>query len=369
MGDESRNLAVCIPTYRRPQLLRQLLEDLERQTVVIDRVIVVDGDPGSREVPALLATASCRARKLCYVPSNHANLPYQRFLGWRSAAGAKWLLYLDDDMRLLYPDSVERLIRPLRAPGGRVVGTTSEFQGSCEAAAAPHGGAGRYGSELLDGLRRAARRWGSSRHVAPGELSPAGHRRAVLDCHRPYERVGWLRGGAMAFRMSALTAECFRDELFAMGERGWGLGEDTLLSRRVGSRGVLLTALRAGFVHPEGDRTVAYRCAAFARGFATAYSRRLLNDHFRGFEPPRRADRAAQAKSFAAHAALAWFSALRGGDPRAAAFALGYTLGAMRGLLQQPTSRRLCPQIDWRADAEAALSLARTLSLANAWHP
>jgi hypothetical protein len=173
----------------------------------------------------------------------------------------------------------------------------------------------------------------------------------------------------MAFRMSAITADCFCEALFAMSQHGWGLGEDTLLSRRIGSRGVLLTAFRAGVVHPQGDRTVAYRRAAFGRGYATAYSRRLLNDHYRGLEAPRRADRLALAKSYAACSLLAWFDAFRQADKHAAAFASGYTLGAVRGLLQAPTSGRLCPEIDWWADADIALSQVRDLALVPAWHP
>jgi glycosyltransferase involved in cell wall biosynthesis len=361
MPENSRNLAVCIPTYRRPQMLGQLLRDLSRQTISIDRLILVDGDPSSGDVPAAVAASPCHAGEVRYVSSNHANLPYQRFLGWRAAAGAKWLLYLDDDLRLLRPDSVERLLRPLRAERGNVVGTTAEFEtspgcaGNSNARRRPPDGA----------LRRFARRLGSSRRRAAGELSPAGHRRNPIDRDKPYEVVSWLRGGAMAYRMSAITPDCFCDALFAMSEHGCGLGEDTLLSRRVGARGVLLTAFRAGFVHPEGDRTVAYRSAAFGRGYAAAYSRRLLNDHFRVLEPPRWADRLALVKSYAAHSIFSWMDAIRGGDWLRFAAAAGYTLGAARGLLQPPTSRRLCPEIDWRADAEIALSRSRLLTIAS----
>ena len=360
MPEASLQLAVCIPTYHRPQLLRQLLCDLSRQTISIDRLIIVDGDPCSREVLETVAGAPCHARELRYVPSNHANLPYQRFVGWRAAAGAQWLLYLDDDLRLLHPDSAERLIRPLRASRGRVVGTTAELEASSAASKAT-GSACRREPPRFRMLAELARRFGSSGGILAGDLSPAGHRRPPIDRNRPYELVGWLRGGAMAYRMSAITPDCFRDALFAMSEHGWGLGEDTLLSRHIGARGVLLTAFRAGFVHPAGDRTVAYRRTAFGRGYATAYSRRLLNDHYRSFESPRWADRMALTKSYAAHALLGWFHALSHADKHAGAFALGYTLGALRGLLQSPTSRRLCPGIDWRADAEAALSQARTL--------
>jgi hypothetical protein len=168
----------------------------------------------------------------------------------------------------------------------------------------------------------------------------------------------------MAYRMSAITRDCFSDAMFAMGERGWGLGEDTLLSRRIGSRGVLLTALQAGIVHPNGHAPVAYRRDAFGRGYATAYSRRLLNDHFRGFDAPQWPDRLALIKSYAVNASLSWVRALRLADGNASAFAAGYTLGALRGTLQAPASRRLTPAIDWRADAESALEHTRVLTAA-----
>jgi hypothetical protein len=147
-----------------------------------------------------------------------------------------------------------------------------------------------------------------------------------------------------------------------MGERGWGLGEDTLLSRRIGSRGVLLTAFQAGIVHPNGHAPVAYRRDAFGRGYATAFSRRLLNDHFRGFDCPQWPDRLALIKSYAVNASLGWVSALRRRDGNARAFAAGYTLGALRGTLQAPASRRLTPSINWQADAESALAHTRVLT-------
>jgi glycosyltransferase involved in cell wall biosynthesis len=363
MAETSINLAICIPTYRRPQLLRQLMHDLGRQTIAIDRLIIVDGDPSPGEVPATIAGARGGARELRYVPSNHANLPYQRFLGWKAATGAKWLLYLDDDLRLLHPDSVERLIRPLRASRGRVVGTTAEFE-VLPSTSIANGSARRHVPAPVRVRTKLARRFGSSRRILAGGVSPSGHRRPPIDRDKPYELVGCLRGGAMAYRMSAITPDCFCDALFAMGQRGWGLGEDVLLSRRIGSRGVLLTAFRAGFVHPEGDRTIAYRRAGFGRGYATAYSRRLLNDHYRGSGARRWANRLALAKSYAAHALLAWCYALGHLDKQAWAFASGYTLGAIRGLWQAPTSGRLCPEIDWWADANIALSEVRELGAA-----
>lgn len=125
---------------------------------------------------------------------------------------------------------------------------------------------------------------------------------------------------------------------------------------------MLLTAFHSGIVHPRGHEPLAYRRDAFGRGYATAYSRRLLNDHFRGSEPPRWSDRLALMKSYAANVALSWARAAAHTDASAGAFACGYTLGALRGLLQAPSSRGLTPSIDWFADAEAALAQTHALT-------
>jgi hypothetical protein len=162
----------------------------------------------------------------------------------------------------------------------------------------------------------------------------------------------------MAYRMSAITPDCFSDALFALYERGWGRGEDVLLSRLVGSRGRLLTVLRPGMTHSGVGHPVAYRRAPFAQGHAIAYSRRLLNDHYRGFEPAQWRDRLALIRSYAGRALLSWLEAVCAPRFETIAFACGYSLGAARGLLRRPTAARLTPQIAWRAEAERALSLA-----------
>ncbi len=64
-------------------------------------LIIVDGDPSSGKVHDKLKSVRLAAA-VYLVPSNHANLPYQRYLGWRLAKvlNADILLYLDDDLRV-----------------------------------------------------------------------------------------------------------------------------------------------------------------------------------------------------------------------------------------------------------------------------
>ena len=159
----------------------------------------------------------------------------------------------------------------------------------------------------------------------------------------------------MAYSMRALSEECFSEDLFALDHIRCGLGEDTFLSRKVRSTGQLLLAFCAQFEHPDDDLPKSYPYQADKLGYASAYSRRLLNDHYRGFNPPRVPDRFALVKSYLGTVCLNWWRAVTGPKRHRFAYAWGYSRGTLRGLLQKPTARNLTPQINWRRDADAAL--------------
>lgn len=169
----SEKLALCICTYQRPQLLRRLLDDIHRQTRLPNLLIIVDGDPRTGEILPI-----CREHtglSTIYIPSNHANLPYQRYLGWRAACASgeyDFLLYLDDDLRLTHPDTLLGLMKPLGNID--VVGVTAP----CLA-----GGPEKFaGNQMLQD--RAEPRedhpltmaLGASGQQQPGGLTPSGER-------------------------------------------------------------------------------------------------------------------------------------------------------------------------------------------------
>ncbi len=74
------------------------------QPVLPAALVIVDGDPGSGEVRAMLGTHDILKKvPTWWIPSNHANLPYQRYLGYRAAkcfGEVQFLVYLDDDLRI-----------------------------------------------------------------------------------------------------------------------------------------------------------------------------------------------------------------------------------------------------------------------------
>lgn len=348
-------IAVVIPTYKRAHLLALLLDDLQHQTRQPCEVIVVDGDPESGDVLRMMQDRDYpESWSVCYVPSNHGNLSYQRYLGWKAVRGANVLVYLDDDMRIEQRDALERLVQPLDTQPD-VVGLTGIITFG-DASALEETKALNEPSGTSNSLIQTVRRVAGNRR--PGTVTPLGHRIPPTMNGDDYVPVEWLRGGVMAFRLPALSQECFSDDLFALYHIRRGRGEDTFLSRRVGAKGRMLLATRAVFLHPNVDLPKAYPYQAQKLAHAVAYSRRFLNDHYRPFQSPTALDRLHLYLSYGYNVALHWLRAIRVPERYRAAYAWGYMRGAVRGLLQRPTARHLTPDVNWWADADAALDHA-----------
>lgn len=364
MLDTEKKLAVCICSYRRPHLLKRLLEDIGAQSCLPEFVIVVDGDPASGDVQKMLTGLKGLDTELFYLPSNHPNQPYQRYLGWLVAEqkDASHLLYFDDDIHFLEIDVIEKIVLPLTWKCRRVVGVTANtispnVERKLSAAPALRG-------QKFQSLSWLARWLGDGAGTPPGGLTPTGMRvEPDYTENEPYLRVEWLQGRVMAFRMSVLKRSSFSDDLFALKQIRAGKGEDTLISRTALSQGELLLARDVLIEHPDDDLPNSYPYEAYRYGFAVSYSRRLLNDHYRWPQKPRLSDRISLVKSYLGNSVLSWSRFIL--NPRAYKFrfAAGYTLGALRGLFQPPRAKYLTPEIDWDISAEEALLLLVTISL------
>lgn len=352
-----KSITICIPTYKRSHLLRLLVEDLTKQTVQPDTLIIVDGDPGSGEVRKMLEEVQVPENwHICYVPSNHGNLSYQRYLGWRAAAYAKAdiLIYFDDDQRMYQQDVLEWLSKPLM--------TDNDVVGAGCYSRVPDSGHDPSMDHLMakEKTHWLVHRFGSGARLRlkPGQLTPTGHRVGLIDNGQDYVETEWLQGCIMAYRMSAISRETFSEDLFALYEHRIGRAEDTFLSRRVGARGKLLYTFRATVDHPNTDTPKAYDHEIYKYAYAATYSRRFLNDYYRVYDPPTASDRWALVKSYAGNVLLAWIRVLTKPNKTHFALARGTTLGAIHGLTRPPTAERLTPEIDWWADAEEALKNA-----------
>ena len=350
--------SICLCTYKRPGLLRLLISDLLSQTLLPKGMIVVDGDPQSGDVLEVLSDFSRGDHPAFhYIPSNHANLAYQRYLGWRAAAdlGAEYLLYLDDDLRIKNPQSIAKLYEPFSWDRWEIVGVTADTQdGDIGVLSTNDLLAERYrpGHQHRGGW---IQRLGSARRYPPGGLTPYGQRIAPAPKESGFSEVQWLQGRVMFYRMTALKENSFSEDLFALDHIRCDLGEDTYLSRQAGARGKLLLGFGLGIEHPNADLPQCYPVEAYKFGYACAYSRRFLNDHYRVTRPPKQADRLALLKSYLGNALLAWARAMGGRKAYQFAYARGYSSGALRGLLQKPTAKALTPTIDWQRDAGQAL--------------
>jgi GT2 family glycosyltransferase len=362
MNKDTSVISLCIPTYKRTHLLRLLVEDMAAQSRLPDVVIIVDGNPSSGEVQTMLAEIPLRGGwRVKYIPSNHGNLSYQRYLGWRAAADLETdvLIYFDDDQRIYQRDVLEWLTRPLLVEDSDVVGVGCFSH-------VPEKGHDPAMNHLMTKKQAPwlARFFGS--HAAlglkPGQLSPTGHRIALVDTGQDYVDTDWLYGRVMAYRMSAIFGGVFSENLFALDHIRCGLGEDTFLSRRVGARGKLLYTFRAVVEHPNADTPKSYPYRPLKYAYAATYSRRFLNDYYRVYDPPTASDRWALVKSFAGSVLLAWSRALSKPNKANLALARGTTLGAIHGLTRPPNARRLTPNIDWWADAEEALAAMQTIT-------
>ncbi len=314
-------LAVVIPTYRRPSLLRRLLDDLSLQNRRPDELWIVDGEGGAEAtLRAVQESWWIRGGGAATVlASTHANLPFQRYAGRIAAAGSTCLLYFDDDVRLRSRNVVEDLAR---AVTGGAAGATAEIRmgpGNCR----------RPGLTALFGPSRLAR---------PGSLTASGVRVPPPREERIYPTIEWLRGGAMAFRTEALPLDAYPHALFDLAESGYGLAEDLVLALIAGREGELVLARDAIVEHPGDDVTRSYSTDPARRGYARGVSRRLLAE----LRPP------GSGRLWIAHAgALA--EAVLARRPKT----LSYLAGYLRGATVRARTGRYLPSsgVDWDAEA------------------
>jgi len=328
------SLAIAVPTYRRPHLLARLLSDLTEQDLKPDVIIVVDGEADTAGVREVLARGWPFSTKLIH--STQANLPFQRRLAYQASAGCDLLLYLDDDLRIRDRTSVRVVVKALDGPG--VVAATAAILAPASRRPQPW-----------------ARGRGSSRRVWAGDLTPSGNRTAPPTDGNTYPKVGWLRGGVMAFRRPALSLDCFPESLMGMASVGLGLGEDLVIARRVLRRGRIVLAVDAKFEHPATDQTRSFVTTGFRGGFAAAYSRRLINDVYRGDRPTYLVDRLALGASWAGNAAHEAAEALRSLSLVQSARACGYVCGALEGAIRPPGQAHTGGMVGWDFEARRSL--------------
>jgi len=92
-------LSVCIATYRRNDQLYEVLDDLRRQTVLPDQVVVVDNDgDGGARIVVEKHRASGAPFRIDYAVQSERNIARTRNRTVQLAEG-EWLAFVDDDER------------------------------------------------------------------------------------------------------------------------------------------------------------------------------------------------------------------------------------------------------------------------------
>lgn len=92
-------ISVCIPTHRREELLRALLQDLAQQELPPHEIVVVDNEAtGSARVVIDAARAGGYPIPLIYAIQPERSIPLTRNMTVALATG-DWLAFIDDDER------------------------------------------------------------------------------------------------------------------------------------------------------------------------------------------------------------------------------------------------------------------------------
>ena len=91
-------VSVCIPTYRRNERLRSLLDDLLQQERLPDQLVIVDNDPDGGARPIVEAFRSRAPFAVSYDLQPQPNIALTRNRTVQLASG-EWMAFIDDDER------------------------------------------------------------------------------------------------------------------------------------------------------------------------------------------------------------------------------------------------------------------------------
>ena len=92
-------ISVCIATYRRAPRLASLLDDLKRQTLLPDEVVIVDNDEAGSARPVVEQAMVDAPFTLRYETQPVKNISLTRNRTVALAHG-EWLAFVDDDERV-----------------------------------------------------------------------------------------------------------------------------------------------------------------------------------------------------------------------------------------------------------------------------
>jgi glycosyltransferase involved in cell wall biosynthesis len=208
-------LDVVIATYNRPKMMNDLVEELLKHKLYLDKVIVVDSSEQANN-------NITKYDEVIYVTSTHVNQPYQRLLGAHLATN-EWVIFLDDDMQINNPHFAKILIEHIQRDN-QLVGIGSHV--SNETFTTP------FWKSLLLSLTGVP-------VTERGRLNLFGYIKYKSSHQKNVITQEYLHGGFMCFKKEFFI-KSVPNALLSVYEKKWGRGEDKLISFLASSYGRLL---------------------------------------------------------------------------------------------------------------------------------
>ncbi|HEU5291924.1 MAG TPA: glycosyltransferase, partial [Cyclobacteriaceae bacterium] len=207
--------SVAITSYNRPLHLIKLVHQVMSSALIPNRIVVVDSSERPNEVVR-------DNKEITYIRSSHKNQPYQRYIAY-CCCRTDIIIFLDDDLEIIDNSVFDVMLARLQDPGVRGVSVGFEH----------HNAISNIMDSQIDGksmLFRVINFISGIPILKPGKIYMAG-----LAGIRPTEEgtVDYFNGAIMGFYTAEL-AGLFDPVLFSLFERKLGMGEDKVISMKVG---------------------------------------------------------------------------------------------------------------------------------------
>lgn len=251
------DLVIC--TYNRPESVARLTAQVHATSHPPQNTIIVDSsDVENVELK--------KADRVTYVRSSHKNQPYQRFLGY-SLSTADVVVFLDDDLEVVDLQCFEVMLSRYRNLKVRGVSVGFDHQ---------HGIGNKVesfseGSSLLFSIINFI---SGVPRLKTGKIYMAGLAGPKPAVEGPVES---FNGAIMSFYRKELD-HLFDPALFALFEKKLGMGEDKVISMKIGLEKMLWYVPGIYFRHPPVDSHYFQSMRQFQR--KVTYSRLYISQRY-----------------------------------------------------------------------------------------
>jgi glycosyltransferase involved in cell wall biosynthesis len=223
--------SIAITTYNRPANLCKLIGQIGMCTPKPETILVVDSSDDFNSFAG-------NHKSITYIRSSHKNQPYQRYLAYLKCK-SEIIIFLDDDLEIIDSTVFEVMLDRIGRQGIRGVSvgfqhhnTISDIMGS--------------GADSKSKMFRFINFMSGVPILNPGKIYLVGLAGARL---QEEGHVDYFNGAIMGFYKQELD-HLFDPVLFSLFERKLGMGEDKVISMKVGLKRKLWYVPANFFNHP-----------------------------------------------------------------------------------------------------------------------